>query len=122
MVGSRTGSTAVGSMEVPVISIPRHSATDPLADMVSALVTLAVSSWPVSLINRHGARWSPNSLRIWRPPVKPTTIRLRSIPGELNADGARGRSGQVRELILHPTVTAICDHFLRPNARWVSAP
>jgi ectoine hydroxylase-related dioxygenase (phytanoyl-CoA dioxygenase family) len=26
------------------------------------------------------------------------------------------RSGQVRELILHPTVTAVCDHFLRPNA------
>ena len=26
------------------------------------------------------------------------------------------RSGQVRELILHPTVTAICDHFLRPTA------
>jgi hypothetical protein len=26
------------------------------------------------------------------------------------------RSGQVRELILHPTVTAICDHFLGPNA------
>ena len=26
------------------------------------------------------------------------------------------RSGQVRELILHPTVTAICDHFLGPTA------
>ena len=26
------------------------------------------------------------------------------------------RSGQVRELILHPTVTAMCDHFLRPTA------
>jgi hypothetical protein len=26
------------------------------------------------------------------------------------------RSGQVRELILHPTVTAMCDHFLGPNA------
>src|SRR5262245_27206025 len=26
------------------------------------------------------------------------------------------RSGQIRELILHPHVTAICDHFLRPNA------
>ena len=26
------------------------------------------------------------------------------------------RSEQVRELILHPTVTAMCDHFLRPNA------
>jgi len=26
------------------------------------------------------------------------------------------RSEQVRGLILHPTVTAMCDHFLRPNA------
>jgi ectoine hydroxylase-related dioxygenase (phytanoyl-CoA dioxygenase family) len=26
------------------------------------------------------------------------------------------RSGQVRELILHPTVTAVCDRFLGPNA------
>jgi ectoine hydroxylase-related dioxygenase (phytanoyl-CoA dioxygenase family) len=26
------------------------------------------------------------------------------------------RSEQVRELILHPTVTAICDHFIGPNA------
>src|SRR4051812_45078185 len=26
------------------------------------------------------------------------------------------RSEQVRAMILHPTVTAICDHFLRPTA------
>jgi ectoine hydroxylase-related dioxygenase (phytanoyl-CoA dioxygenase family) len=26
------------------------------------------------------------------------------------------RSEQVRELIMHPTVTAVCDHFLGPNA------
>jgi hypothetical protein len=26
------------------------------------------------------------------------------------------RSEQVRELILHPTVTAVCDHFLGPNS------
>jgi ectoine hydroxylase-related dioxygenase (phytanoyl-CoA dioxygenase family) len=101
-----------------LISIPRHARTDPLDDMVSALGDagcLVVTS-------------------LTDPPARRTLVdelasHLEAAPFKTDDDPAAfypaltqrvtalvARSGQVRELIMDPTVTAICDHFLRPNA------
>jgi hypothetical protein len=94
------------------------SATDPLDDMVSALGD--AGCLVVTDLMDQAAR---STL------VEELASHLDAAPFKTDDDPAAfypaltqrvtalvARSGQVRELILHPTVTAICDHFLHPTA------
>ena len=111
---------AVDSMKVRswLISIPRHSGTDPLDDMVAALghagclVVTGLADQPAR--SRVVAELASH---LEAAPVKTDDDPSAFYPGLTQRVTALvARSGQVRELILHPTVTAICDHFLGPNA------
>ena len=101
-----------------MISIPRHSGTDPLDDMASALghagclvvtdlADRAARSRVVAELASHmeAARVETDDDPAAFYPA--LTQRVTALVA---------RSGQVREFILDPTVTAMCDHFLGPNA------
>ena len=101
-----------------MISVPRHSGTDPLDDMVSALdragclVVTGLAEQPAR--NQLVAELASH---LEAAPLKTDDDPSAFYPGLTQRVTALvARSPQVRELILHPTVTAICDHVLRPNA------
>src|SRR5262249_36178330 len=100
------------------ISIPRHSGTDPLDDMVAALGHAGC----LVVTDLFG---QPARSKL----VDELAPHLEAAPFQTDDDPAAfypgltqrvtalvARSGQVRELVLDSTVIAICDHFLRPNA------
>ena len=106
---------------VRLTSIPRHSGTDPLDDMVSALghagclvVTgLADRSARDSVVAELAAD-------LETAPVETDDDPAAFSPGHTQRVTALvARSEQVREPVLHPIVTAICDHGT-PSTRCAS--
>jgi ectoine hydroxylase-related dioxygenase (phytanoyl-CoA dioxygenase family) len=104
--------------QLVAISIPRHTATDSLDDMVSALdhagclVVTGLADRPArdGLVDELAAHMDATPLETDDDPAAfypALTQRVTALVA---------RSGQVREMVLHPIVTAICDHFLRPTA------
>jgi Phytanoyl-CoA dioxygenase (PhyH) len=100
------------------VIIPRHSATDPFDDMVSALghagclVVAGLADQPA-----RSKVVAELASHLEAAPVKTDDDPTAFYPGLTQRVTALvARSAQVRELILHPTVTAICEHFLHPNA------
>src|SRR5262245_3814875 len=100
---------------VLLISIPRHSPSDPVDDMASALghagclvvTDLADDPARTKVVAELAAHLDA-------APVKTDDDPADFYPGNTQRVTALvARSEQVRELILHPTVTAMCDHFLR---------
>ncbi len=99
-------------------SIPRLSGTGPSDEMVSALgragclVVTDLVDQPAR--DRLVAELAPH---LEAAPVETDDDPAAFYPGLTQRVTALvTRSEQVRELILHPVVTAICDHFLRPTA------
>jgi hypothetical protein len=101
-----------------MISIPRHTATDSFDDMAAALdhagclVVTGLADRPARdrLVDELAAHLDATPLETDDDPeafYPALTQRVTALVA---------RSGQVRELILHPTVTAVCDHFLGPTA------
>ena len=99
-------------------SIPRHSASDPLDDMVAALGH--AGCLVVTGLADHAARSTlvaELAPHLEAAPVTTDDDPAAFYPGLTQRVTALvARSGQVREMVMHPTATAICDHFLRPSA------
>jgi ectoine hydroxylase-related dioxygenase (phytanoyl-CoA dioxygenase family) len=100
-----------------VISIPRHAGTDPIDDMVAALDhagCLVVTGLADDAA--RGALEAELQRHLEATPVKADDPDA-FYPGLTQRVTALvARSEQVRELVLHPTVKAVCDHFLGPNS------
>ena len=100
-----------------MISIPRHSGTDPLDDMASALgdagclVVTGLADQPAR--SRLVAELAAH---LEAAPVKTTRSSCVLSRAHSTSDGTRGPIRSGPRNILHPTVTTICDHVLRPNA------
>jgi len=99
-------------------SIPSHSATDPIGDLLAALdhagclVVTGVLDQPArdQLTEELGSHLEAAQVQTVDDPAA-------FYPGLTQRVTALiSRSAQVRDFVLHPTVTAICDHFLGPNA------
>jgi ectoine hydroxylase-related dioxygenase (phytanoyl-CoA dioxygenase family) len=101
-----------------LIAIPRHSATDPLDDLVSALGHAGCLVVTGLTDQRTRSRLVDElAAHLEAAPFTTDDDPAAFYPGRTQRVTALvARSAQVRELILDPTVTAICDHFLRPNA------
>jgi ectoine hydroxylase-related dioxygenase (phytanoyl-CoA dioxygenase family) len=101
-----------------VISIPRLSGTDRVDEVVSALdeagCLVVTGLAEESARHRLVEELAPH---LAAAPVQTDDDPAAFYPGLTQRVTALvARSEQVRELIMHPTVTAVCDHFLRPNA------
>jgi hypothetical protein len=101
-----------------LISIPRRSKTDPIDDMVSALGHAGCLVVTGSMDDAARSKLVDElASHLEAAPFKTDDDPAAFYPGLTQRVTALvARSGHVRELILDPTVTAICDHFLRPNA------
>jgi ectoine hydroxylase-related dioxygenase (phytanoyl-CoA dioxygenase family) len=101
-----------------VISIPRHAGTGPLDDMVSALGD-AGCLVVTDLLDRAARRRLVDELA---PHLEAARVETVDDPDAFypgltqRVTALVARSGQVRELVLHPIVTAICDELLGPTA------
>jgi ectoine hydroxylase-related dioxygenase (phytanoyl-CoA dioxygenase family) len=100
-----------------VTSIPRHSVLDPFDDLAAALdhagclVVTGVAD---------GATRDAIATEL-APHMRAARVR-EDEPGEFYPGRTRRvtalvtRSPRIGEFVLHPTATAVCDHFLKPNA------
>ncbi len=101
-----------------MISIPRCSGTDPFDDMVAALehagclVVTGLAEEPArdQVVTELASHLAATPLQTDDDPAAfypALTQRVTALVA---------RSAQVRELMMHPTVTAVCDRFLLPTA------
>jgi ectoine hydroxylase-related dioxygenase (phytanoyl-CoA dioxygenase family) len=101
-----------------VSTIPRHSAADPLDDLVAAVDDagcLVVEDLVGPAARDHLVAELASPMAAAR--VEADDDPAAFYPGRTQRVTALvARSAQVREMVLHPTVTAVCDRFLRPNA------
>ena len=101
----------------PRASIPERSATDPPEELARALDD-AGCLVVTGVLDRNGRDRVRAELA---PYVDPAPVATSDDPSDFYPAKTRrvtalvARSETVRELVMHPTSTALCDHHLRPN-------